>query len=88
MQILPEMIDKTFLVYNGYDSFKISLVQKHVGLNLATLVLTRELEVRHKVKVSKGARKNQVLKLKKRGPSDKKALAKKKVSLKTTPNKK
>lgn len=76
------MVHQAISVYNGYDYFDNFISKKHIGINLSELVLTRELQVTHKVKISKGARKNQMLKLKKKIPGDKKTIAKKKSSSK------
>lgn len=79
-----------YLLYNGYDFIKRStpsnvlIEETGVFLNLATTVATREMQVTHKVKLSKAARKN-TTKLKKRTSmltkSSVGSLVKKKVSL-------
>jgi hypothetical protein len=58
-----------FLLYNGYDFFHTSLKEgafsEFIGLNLGAKIVTREINVVHKTKITKGARKTQGKKIKK-----------------------
>jgi ribosomal protein S19 len=85
--INPEILRGSFELYNGYDFFTQTLDKNFLGVNLAELVTTRELTVTHKVKVSKGAKKNQMLKARKKIPVDKRGAIAKKAASKTTKKK-
>lgn len=62
LQMLTHMTP--FYIYNGYDFFKqtsitfgdISAIIPVVKVNLATQILTREIDVTHKIKLTKAAR--------------------------------
>ena len=54
--------DLRLMIYNGYDFFDKELTPDNSSRNISGTVLTREVNVAHKAKLSKNAKKNLQLK--------------------------
>lgn len=77
--MIPFLRRLNYKIYNGYNFYPPTVSRAHVDLNLADSILTREHDVKHKVKVTKAQRKiQQNMKKKEKGSVGTSKKAKKK----------